>query len=356
MANLPAAAYLSAADRTVAQMKQGLEDVVAFIRQEIGGDAEDALVISGGSVTPEFGVSTIDTEAAASTDDLANILQSNLPDGSTILIRAASAARVVTVKHNAGGAGSVLLLGAVDCVLNATNKYLWLKRNATTWEEVGRFGFEDGIHYATTVGGTGDVTTLTVAGKTPSSWYTGMMIAWVVAATNTVTTPTINPNSIGAKTVVDRSGSALAASDLRIGSLQLGVYDGTNVRALFLPNAPSLSIAQQWSLPQRPQAKETANKTGSVSADFALYQDFDWTLTGNLTLANPTLTAAMVGQRGSIRIAHAGFLLSAIGSNWKRIGATGAPTLSTTSGVICRIDYHIVSTSRIEYRYSEAEA
>ena len=43
-------------------------------------------------------------------------------------------------------------------------------------------------------------------------------------------------------------------------------------------------------------ANHTADVTGSTTPDFGTYQNFIWTLTGNLTLANPTTEE--VGQTG----------------------------------------------------------
>jgi hypothetical protein len=356
MANLPAANYISNAARTVAEVKQGLEDIVAFIRQMVGGDDEEDLVLASDAVTPTKGQISVDTQASAATDDLANIVTTNLPAGSWLLLRSFDAARNVVVKHNAGGSGQISLRDSVDVTLNATNKYLLLRRVGANWEEVARFGFQEAVFFATTTGGTADAATLTIGGMRPSAWFAGMVVVWNPPGANTVATPTINPSSIGAKTIVDRAGNALAVGALANGTFQIGIYDGTNVRAILLPSGASLATAQAWTAPQRPQATETANKTGSNAPDMAAYQDFNWTLTGNLTIANPTITAAMVGQRGVIRVAHAGFTLTSIGSTFKRIGTTGTPTLPTTSGVIARFDYHIVSTTRIEYRYSDAEA
>jgi hypothetical protein len=136
----------------------------------------------------------------------------------------------------------------------------------------------------------------------------------------------------------------------------LGAQADLGYTAADAATAAFLGVPQAFTAPQRPQATETANKTGTVTPDFTTYQDFNWTLTAAIAIANPTIAAAVVGQRGRIRIAHAGYTLTSIGTNFKRVFSTGAPTLSTTTGVVCIIDYHIVSTTRIEYTYGEAEA
>lgn len=114
-----------------------------------------------------------------------------------------------------------------------------------------------------------------------------------------------------------------------------------------------LTVAQDWTKPQRSQAVQTAEAGGSVALDFAQYQNFDLTLTADITFANPTLTAAMVGQKGTIGIVPNGHAITNMGTLWKRVGETGSPSEITGYG---RIDYHVRSTSRIEYAYNDVEA
>jgi len=141
MTAIPATGYFTDSLRTNAAAKTAQDDMLAVLREQLGGSAEATLTIASGSVTPTVGCQTIDTEGAAAADDLTNIVTTNHPDGRLLLIRCVSAARVVTVKHNAGGAGQITLVGSADVVLNATTKWLLLKRNGANWEEVGRFGF-----------------------------------------------------------------------------------------------------------------------------------------------------------------------------------------------------------------------
>lgn len=140
MAILPAAGYLSNAVRTEGEVKTALDDLVASIKQIPGaGATETTLTIASGSVTPPSGgpgVFSIDTEASAATDDLTNIAQSNLPDGSLLLIRNANASRVVNVLGSAGGAGQMVLAASQTIVLSDTRQWLLLKRSGTLWTEV----------------------------------------------------------------------------------------------------------------------------------------------------------------------------------------------------------------------------
>ena len=120
-------------------MKTALEDQRDFVSEDVGGAAESELTIATGSVTPTLGIHSIDTEADAASDDLTNIVTTNLPDGRLLLIHANNGARDVVVKHNAGGAGQIALQTAADFTLDTTSKWVLLKRTGADWEEIGRF-------------------------------------------------------------------------------------------------------------------------------------------------------------------------------------------------------------------------
>jgi len=139
MSTIPVVGYISNAARTEGEVKQALEDLVAGTRQVPGaGQVELAATIAGGSITPAGGggILVIDTEAAATTDDLANLITTNYPDGSCLLIRNSNAARFVVVKHLAGGAGQITLDRSADYTLDDTKKWLLLVRRGSDWYEV----------------------------------------------------------------------------------------------------------------------------------------------------------------------------------------------------------------------------
>ena len=156
MSTLPASGYIENAARTNGEMKTALEDVRDVIAELPGGsDTEvSALVIASGSITPTSGVHRVDTEGAAAADDLTVIAQTNHPAGRLLIIRPTDAARVVTVKHAAGGVGQVLLHGVADLVLDSPKKHLVVKRFGTSWEEVGRFYGDDKAAARTFLGAT----------------------------------------------------------------------------------------------------------------------------------------------------------------------------------------------------------
>lgn len=61
-----------------------------------------------------------------------------------------------------------------------------------------------------------------------TAYATGQRFELKFANANTLTTPTINLNGLGAKTIVKHNGAALAAGDIAAGMVCILVYDGTN--------------------------------------------------------------------------------------------------------------------------------
>lgn len=106
-----------------------------FVRQLSGAAPATAIDILAGVITPTRASQVIDTECHLETDDLTNIDLTNLPDGSFLFLSSADAGRVITVKNAAGGAGQILLNGGADLVLDSPDKWLWLVREGTDWQE-----------------------------------------------------------------------------------------------------------------------------------------------------------------------------------------------------------------------------
>lgn len=138
MTDIPAAAYFSNPARTNQQAKTAQDAMLAVLRELLGGSAETTLTIAGGAVTPTAALHAIDTEGAAASDDLTNILTTNHPEGRLLVISPASDARDVVVKHAAGGAGQILLADGADLTLSDSTMHLVLKRVGTDWKEVDR--------------------------------------------------------------------------------------------------------------------------------------------------------------------------------------------------------------------------
>jgi hypothetical protein len=85
------------------------------------------------------------------------------------------------------------------------------------------------VQQATTVAGTADAITLAFS-PAITSYTSGMLIRWRSGGANTVVAPTVNIDSLGAKTIKKNpGGAALVAGDLgAAGSQHIAMYDGTD--------------------------------------------------------------------------------------------------------------------------------
>lgn len=132
-----------------------------------------------------------------------------------------------------------------------------------------------------------------------------------------------------------------ALADSALQSADIGVsaqaYDADTAK---------LDVAQTFTAAQRGSTDTDTTNTGSVTLDFGANQNFVLTLTGNVTLANPTTEA--VGQSGFITFiqdATGGRTLS-LGTDYETAGAAGI-TLSSTASTTDIVPYVVVASGRI---------
>lgn len=129
----------------------------------------------------------------------------------------------------------------------------------------------------------------------------------------------------------------------------LAATDPTADRTITLPNATGtvglLELAQSFTAAQRGAISALTDGT-TITADFALANNFSVTLGGNRTLANPSNLTA--GQSGAIFITQdgTGSRTLAFGSYWDFSGGT-APTLTTTASAVDLLVYTVRSTTSI---------
>ena len=199
-----------------------------------------------------------------------------------------------------------------------------------------------GRYYAAMAG----TNTLTGTGTpTVSAWALNNMVSFTTPNANTGGVAFIL-DTAGTKTLLDGSAAALVSGGLLPSVLYQGVYDGTSVR---LPNAYIEPYARSFQAAQRGTIA-TFTGTGTATLNFNSANYFSGTVSANMTLGNGTNATA--GQGGSIRL----FMGTAsptisLGANWKYPGGT-APSFSTASGKIDRMDYWVVSST--EYHYNLA--
>jgi len=113
-----------------------------WIRQHtwgLGDGDEKEVTISSGAIDVTSSRHTVDTEGVAAADDLTNVNIVGLQQRILLMLRCEDPARVVTVKHNAGGAGQFYLHNGLDFDLDSDNKFILLERQGDNFYEVQRF-------------------------------------------------------------------------------------------------------------------------------------------------------------------------------------------------------------------------
>ena len=169
------------------------------------------------------------------------------------------------------------------------------------------------IAQATTVAGTVDAITLAFT-PTITSLTSGMRFRFVSAGANTVTTPTINIDGLGAKTVKKNPGAAaLVAGDIGAsGTVHECVYNGTDV-ILMNPVATYLTTTA---------AASTYLTSATAASTYA-------PLASPALTGNPTAPTASPGDNDT-SIATTAFVTAAVAAGGSSM--TLLATVATTSG------------------------
>lgn len=82
-----------------------------------------------------------------------------------------------------------------------------------------------------TSGGTAQAQTVSMS-PAPAAYAAGMVVAFRAGNTNTAAAPTLNVNSLGAKTLKRANGTAIRAGDIVQNGIYHAVYDGTDFLVL----------------------------------------------------------------------------------------------------------------------------
>jgi len=136
------------------------------------------------------------------------------------------------------------------------------------------------------------------------------------------------------------TGDIEAMDALGTGVIVIG--DGTTD-----PTTESLvDTARTWTAAQRGEITALTSAT-TVTIDMAVSNNFSCTMGHNIAFANPSNDTA--GQSGSIFLTQdgTGSRTASFGTDWEFAGAS-APTLSTAGGSVDRIDYIIMSGTKIQ--------
>lgn len=177
--------------------------------------------------------------------------------------------------------------------------------------------------------------------------------AWQVAATSTagllavandlsdLNNATTARGNLGSTAVGD---AVFIAASVAAAQQAMDVEVGVDVQAYDADTA-KLDVAQTFTAAQV-GSTQTASITGSTTLDFSVYQNFVLTLTGSVTLDNPTTETA--GQSGFITFIQdgTGSRTVSLGTDYETAGAAGL-TLSTAASTTDIVPYVVTASGRI---------
>ncbi len=297
---------------------------------DLGGAAETTLTIASGVITPTSAGHSIDTEGGAASDDLANIVTTNLQDGRLILVRCVSASRVITIKHNAGGSGQIALTAGIDLILADPSEFVLLKRTGANWEQV--FTSQVGSDITPFLGGNLDVKTRKIYSTTTN----GDIV--------------IEPNGIGSL-APETTGKALGkvAARWNIFGSDANLSGTLNTNTIDTPNtSETLNIGN---------TRATTINIGRVGATIAFYGSVTEVHTTNTYVSDKLVTlndGGLVSTGGDVGIeveeaaTITGYVKTASNRNkWSFKSPSSAEIISIGTEAVVVGDIGIVSN---EYR------
>ena len=208
-----------------------------------------------------------------------------------------------------------------------------------------------GTHYNTS----GTTLTFTSAPDTSAEIdvrHLTFVSANVKVADNSITTASIQDNAItsakiapGAVVAADVADGGVTTAKLADNAVTTAKITDANITTAKIANN-AVTAGKLATVNFAGNTLTDTSNTGSITLDFATNQNFVLTLTGNVTLANPTTEA--VGQSGFIVFIQdgSGSRTVSLGTDYETAGGTGL-TLSTAASTTDIVPYIVVASSRI---------
>jgi len=308
-------------------------DIATLADIEDGTDATDAIQTVAGiaaNVTTVAGVSANVTTVAGQTTNMQNVT-----DNLVAIQNAASNATAAESAKTAAESARDSALAAYD---NFDDRYLGVKASDPTLDNDGNALVAGALYF--------NSSTQAMKVYDGSAWYEAYANgASFLLKTNNLSdlasAATARTNlGLGTAATTASTDYATAAQGALADSALQSADIGVSVQAYDADTA-KLDVAQTFTAAQT-GSTQTASVTGSTTLDFSTYQNFVLTMTGNVTLDNPTTET--VGQSGFIIFSQtAGYTVS-LGTDYETAGGAGI-TLSASGDDI--VPYVVMASGRI---------
>jgi hypothetical protein len=261
--------------------------------------------------------------------------------------------KVAVVKWTGDSNGVTVSRSASDTINGATSVSIGTQYSSTTFvadlESAQWFASSSGVGATNvnvqTFSGNGSTTAFTMSSDAGNENNTQLFVSGIYQEKDTY--------SISGTTLTFSTAPPTGTSNIEVvwtTPLAIGIpSDGVVTPAKLDRAYAELAAAQTFTAAQR-GAVVALTDGATITADFALANNFSVTLGGNRTLGNPT--NLVVGQSGVIKITQdaTGSRTLAYGSNWDFAGGV-APTLTTTANAVDILAYYVDGSTNITARF-----